>query len=148
MSYDEALCAFQRENQEMREAQKRTESQLNHLTEMLQKLISQQSSAIATSTKPQGGHKCYPKQRGREEEDEDENEEGSVSWWYDLLAYLVDSDDEEGKENEDEFDEEDKDKSTKEDSEDESDEEKMRQKKKERVKRTKRKSITTKEHSS
>ncbi|MED6164084.1 hypothetical protein PIB30_086310 [Stylosanthes scabra] len=41
MSYDEALRTFQRENQEIREAQKSTESQLNHLTELLQKFTNQ-----------------------------------------------------------------------------------------------------------
>ncbi|MED6164541.1 hypothetical protein PIB30_091100 [Stylosanthes scabra] len=34
-NFDEAICIVQRENQEMREAQKRTESQLNHLAELL-----------------------------------------------------------------------------------------------------------------
>ncbi|MED6138851.1 hypothetical protein PIB30_078314 [Stylosanthes scabra] len=39
-NYDEALRTFQRENQEIREAQKRTESQLTQLIEMLQKITS------------------------------------------------------------------------------------------------------------
>ncbi|MED6165513.1 hypothetical protein PIB30_100237, partial [Stylosanthes scabra] len=46
------------------------------------------------------------------EKEEDENEEGSVSWWYNLLAQLVDSDDEEDEESRDESEEEDEDEST------------------------------------
>ncbi|MED6138916.1 hypothetical protein PIB30_079044 [Stylosanthes scabra] len=53
------------------------------------------------------------------EGEEDENEEGSVSWWYDLLAQLVDSDDEEDEESKDESEEEDEDENAEEDSEDE-----------------------------
>ncbi|MED6210215.1 hypothetical protein PIB30_062084 [Stylosanthes scabra] len=57
------------------------------------------------------------------EKDEDENEEGSVSWWYNLLVQLVDSDDEEDDEREDKSEEEDEDESAEEDSNGESAEE-------------------------
>ncbi|MED6146984.1 hypothetical protein PIB30_039841 [Stylosanthes scabra] len=42
MSQDEALHAFQKENQEMRDVQKTTASEINQLAEMLQKLVNQQ----------------------------------------------------------------------------------------------------------
>ncbi|MED6115329.1 hypothetical protein PIB30_089418 [Stylosanthes scabra] len=40
-NFDEAIHIVQRENQEMQEAQKRTESQLNHFVELLQKIANQ-----------------------------------------------------------------------------------------------------------
>ncbi|MED6148978.1 hypothetical protein PIB30_058028 [Stylosanthes scabra] len=51
ISYDEALRTFQRENQEMREAQKRTESQLSHFTELLHKFTNQ--TTISQQVQPQ-----------------------------------------------------------------------------------------------
>ncbi|MED6166130.1 hypothetical protein PIB30_105981 [Stylosanthes scabra] len=71
------------------------------------------------SPNPKGGINVIHSKKAEGEEDEDENEEGNVSWWYDLLAQLVDSDDEEDKESEDESEEEDEDESTEEDSEEE-----------------------------
>ncbi|MED6152807.1 hypothetical protein PIB30_095512 [Stylosanthes scabra] len=41
LNFDEAIRTVQRENQEMREAKKRTESQLNHLAKLLQKIANQ-----------------------------------------------------------------------------------------------------------
>ncbi|MED6199150.1 hypothetical protein PIB30_073243 [Stylosanthes scabra] len=55
-----------------------------------------------------------------EKKDEDKNKEGSVSWWYNLLAQLVDIDNEEDEESEDESEEKDEDESAEEDGEDES----------------------------
>ncbi|MED6187109.1 hypothetical protein PIB30_073250 [Stylosanthes scabra] len=78
------------------------------------------SVTITTSTKPQRRHKCFHSKEGKGEKDEDENEEGSISWWYNLLAQLVDSDDEEDEESKDESEEEDEDESAEEDTEDES----------------------------
>ncbi|MED6225536.1 hypothetical protein PIB30_094581 [Stylosanthes scabra] len=128
MSYDKTLRAFQRENQEMREAQKRTESQLNHLTEMLQKFTSQQVQPQPPAPSPLPS-KPLPSQKGsinvvrdkgiNEDEDEDED----VEWLYELLAKLVDSDGEEDKESEEESDEEDEDESVEAEGEEESDKE-------------------------
>ncbi|MED6125347.1 hypothetical protein PIB30_067709 [Stylosanthes scabra] len=74
------------------------------------------SVTITTSTKPQRGINAIHNKEAEGEEDEDENEEGSVSWWYDLFAQLVDSDDEEDEESEDESTEEDDDESVEKDS--------------------------------
>ncbi|MED6225184.1 hypothetical protein PIB30_091257 [Stylosanthes scabra] len=99
---------------------------------MLQKFTSQQvqpqppaPSPLSSQPlpNPKGGINAVHSKEVEGEEDEDENEEGSVSWWYVLLAQLVDSDDEEDGESEDESDEEDEEESVEEDSEDESDEE-------------------------
>ncbi|MED6129007.1 hypothetical protein PIB30_103520, partial [Stylosanthes scabra] len=126
------LLTFQRENQEIREAQKRTESQLTQLTEMLQRITSQPTQIQSPSPiplpsqplpNPKGGINVFHNKEAEGEKDEDENKEGSVNWWYNLLAQLVDSDDEEDEESEDESEEEDEDESAKEDSEDESAEE-------------------------
>ncbi|MED6127000.1 hypothetical protein PIB30_083893 [Stylosanthes scabra] len=122
------LRAFQRENQEMREAQKRTESQLNHLTEMLQKFTNQQVQPQPPAPSPLPSQPL-PNQKGsinvvldkgiNEDEDEDED----VEWLYELLAKLADSDDEEDEQSEEESDEEDEDKSIEEEGEEESDKE-------------------------
>ncbi|MED6213384.1 hypothetical protein PIB30_092696 [Stylosanthes scabra] len=124
------LCTFQRENQEIRETQKRTESQLTQLKKMLQRITSQPAqspSPIPLPSQPlpnpKGGINVFHNKEAKGEKDEDENEEGSVGWWYNLLAQLVDSNDEEDEESEDESKEEDEDESAEEDSEDESSEE-------------------------
>ncbi|MED6200786.1 hypothetical protein PIB30_088642 [Stylosanthes scabra] len=128
ISYGETLRAFQRENQEMREAQKRTESQINHLTEMLQKFTSQQVQPQPPTPSPLPSQPL-PNPKGsinivhdkgiNEDEDEDEDFE----WLYELLAKLADSNDEEDEESEEESDEEDEDESVEEESEDKFDEE-------------------------
>ncbi|MED6198688.1 hypothetical protein PIB30_068942 [Stylosanthes scabra] len=69
---------------------------------------------------PKRGINVIQSKEAEGEEDEDENKEGNVSWWYNLLAQLVDFDDEES---EDESEEEDEDGSAEEDSEDKSAEE-------------------------
>ncbi|MED6164833.1 hypothetical protein PIB30_093922 [Stylosanthes scabra] len=104
-NYDEALHTSQRENQEIREVQKRTESQLTQLTEMLQGITSQPTQSPSPIplpsqplTNPKGGVNVFHNKEEKGEKDEDENEEGSVGWWYNLLAQLVDSDDEEDEE--------------------------------------------------
>ncbi|MED6209795.1 hypothetical protein PIB30_058151 [Stylosanthes scabra] len=95
---------------------------------MLQRITSQPTQIQSPSLvslpsqplpNPKGGIDVFHSKEAEGEKDEDENEEGTVSWWYNLLAQLVDSDDEEDEESEDESEEEDEDKSVEEDSEDE-----------------------------
>ncbi|MED6124103.1 hypothetical protein PIB30_055956 [Stylosanthes scabra] len=101
----------------MRESQKRIESQLNHLTEMLQKFTSQQvqPQPPAPSSLPS---QPLPNQKGSiivvcsKGINEDENEDEDVEWLYELLAKLADLDDEEDDESEEESDEEDEMKAT------------------------------------
>ncbi|MED6176665.1 hypothetical protein PIB30_090421 [Stylosanthes scabra] len=52
VSYDEALRMFQRENQEIRESQKRTEPQLAQLTEMLHKITNQPTQTQPPAPNP------------------------------------------------------------------------------------------------
>ncbi|MED6149581.1 hypothetical protein PIB30_063873 [Stylosanthes scabra] len=109
------------ENQEMREAQKRKESQLNHLAELLQKIANQspvnpqaQAQPLAPSLLP-SQPLPNPKERinavqvgmDNEEEDEAEDEEGENDWFYELLKELANFNDEEDEEGEDKFEEED-----------------------------------------
>ncbi|MED6211703.1 hypothetical protein PIB30_076235 [Stylosanthes scabra] len=74
---------------------------------------------ITSSTNSKGVINIIHSKEVEGEEDEDENEEGSFSWWYDLLAQLVDSDDEGDEESEGKSEEADEDESAEEDSEDE-----------------------------
>ncbi|MED6208601.1 hypothetical protein PIB30_046862 [Stylosanthes scabra] len=96
---------------------------------MLQRITSQATQIQSPSPtllpsqplpNPKGGINIFHSKEAEGEKDEDGNEEGSVSWWYNLLAQLVDFDDEEDEESEDESEEEDEDESAEEDSEDES----------------------------
>ncbi|MED6115875.1 hypothetical protein PIB30_094828, partial [Stylosanthes scabra] len=118
----------------MRETQKRTESQLNHLVELLQKIANQspvnplaQAQTSAPSllpsqplSNPKGGINVVQVELDNEEKDEaEEEEEGENDWLYELLKELANFDDEEDEESEDESEEEDEDESTKEDREDE-----------------------------
>ncbi|MED6116074.1 hypothetical protein PIB30_096670 [Stylosanthes scabra] len=119
MSYDEALRTFQRENQEIREARKRTESQLNHLTKLLQKFANQptinpQAQAQPSAPSPLPSQPL-PNPKGGinavhvDIDNEGEDEEGENDWLYELLAELAnsdESDDEEEDESEDEDEEE------------------------------------------
>ncbi|MED6113349.1 hypothetical protein PIB30_069958 [Stylosanthes scabra] len=132
LNFDEAIRIVQRENQEMREVQKRTESQLNHLAELLQKIANQspvnpqaQAQPLAPSPlpsqplpNPKGGINAVQVEMGNEEEDKAEDEEGENDWLYQLLKELANSDDED-EESEDESEEEYEDESTEEDSKDE-----------------------------
>ncbi|MED6184261.1 hypothetical protein PIB30_045782 [Stylosanthes scabra] len=112
----------------MREAQKRTESQLNHLAELLQKIANQspvnpqvQAQPLVPSPlpsqplpNPKGGINAVQVEMDNEEEDEAEDEEGENDWLYELLKEL---------ENSNEFDDEEEDENIEEESEEESDEE-------------------------
>ncbi|MED6202134.1 hypothetical protein PIB30_102264, partial [Stylosanthes scabra] len=83
-NFDEAICIVQKENQEMREVQKRTEAQLSHLTELLQRIANQstvnpQAQAHPSSLlqsqplpNPKGGINAV---QVEEEEDEIEDED-------------------------------------------------------------------------
>ncbi|MED6122807.1 hypothetical protein PIB30_043397 [Stylosanthes scabra] len=127
-SLDEAICTFQRENQEMREAQKRTESQLNHLAELLQKFANQppvnpqtQAQPLAPSPlpsqplpNPKGGINAVQVEIDNEGEDEAEDEEEENDWLYEILTELANSD---------ESNDEEEDESIEEENEEESDEE-------------------------
>ncbi|MED6135401.1 hypothetical protein PIB30_046063 [Stylosanthes scabra] len=121
--YTYTIRIVQRENQEMRDAQKRTESQLNHLAELLQKIANQspvnplaQAHPSAPSPlpsqplpNPKGGINAIQVEMDNEEEDEAEEEEGENDWLYELLKELANSDEEEDEESEDESEEEDED---------------------------------------
>ncbi|MED6226571.1 hypothetical protein PIB30_105159 [Stylosanthes scabra] len=125
-SLDEAIRTFQMEKQEMREAQKRTESQLNHLAELLQKFANQplaQAQPSAPSplpsqplSNPNGGINAVQVEIENEREEEDEDKEGENDWLYELLielANFAESDDEKEdvnieEESEEESDEEEK----------------------------------------
>ncbi|MED6152380.1 hypothetical protein PIB30_091512 [Stylosanthes scabra] len=106
----------------MREAQKRTESQLNHLAELLQKIANQSPvNPLAQAQplpNPKGGINAIQVEMNNEEEDEVEDEEGENDLLYELLKESTDSNNEEDEESEDESEEEDKDESAEEDSED------------------------------
>ncbi|MED6162989.1 hypothetical protein PIB30_075695 [Stylosanthes scabra] len=93
----------------MREAQKRTESQLNHLAELMQKFANQ------PLPNPKGGINTVQVEIDIEGEDEAEDEEGENDRLYELLAELANSD---------ESDDEEEHESIKKESEEESDEEK------------------------
>ncbi|MED6164123.1 hypothetical protein PIB30_086679 [Stylosanthes scabra] len=124
-NFDEGIRIVQKENQEMREAQKRTEAQLSHLTQLLQKIsnqstVSPQAQAQPSSPllsqpllNPKGGINAV---QVEEEEDKIEDENDKNDCLYELLKKLANFDDEES---EDESEEEDKDESTEEGSEDE-----------------------------
>ncbi|MED6221309.1 hypothetical protein PIB30_053200 [Stylosanthes scabra] len=132
-NFDEAIRIVQRENQEIREAQKKTESELNHLAKLLQKIANQspidplaQAQPSAPSPlpsqplpNPKGGINTVQVEMDNEEEDEVEDEEGENDWLCELLKELANSDDEEDEETEDESEEEDEDECMEEDSEDE-----------------------------
>ncbi|MED6161347.1 hypothetical protein PIB30_059875 [Stylosanthes scabra] len=96
----------------MRETQKRFESQLSHITDLLHKFTNQPTidpqSQPSTSSplpsqplpNPKGGINMVHNEVAQEEEEEDE-EEGEDDWLYELLAELAssdDSDDEEAEE--------------------------------------------------
>ncbi|MED6185026.1 hypothetical protein PIB30_053062 [Stylosanthes scabra] len=51
-SYEDILRAFQQENKEMREAQKKTEAQITNLTELLTKFTNQETTNPSTSSPP------------------------------------------------------------------------------------------------
>ncbi|MED6215248.1 hypothetical protein PIB30_111520, partial [Stylosanthes scabra] len=132
-NFDEAIHTVQRENQEMREEEKRTESQLNNLAKLLQKIAKQspvnpqaQAQPLAPSTlssqplpNPKGGINAVQVEMDNEGEGKAEDEEGENDWLYELLKQLANSNDEEDEESEDESKEEDEDESTEENSEDE-----------------------------
>ncbi|MED6128887.1 hypothetical protein PIB30_102468 [Stylosanthes scabra] len=105
---------------------KKTESQLNHLAGLLQKIANQSSVNPQAQTQPlaptplpsqplsnpKGGINTVQVEMDNEEEDEAEDEEGENDWLYELLKELANSDDEEDEESEDESEEEDEDEST------------------------------------
>ncbi|MED6208221.1 hypothetical protein PIB30_043036 [Stylosanthes scabra] len=51
-NFDEAIHIVKKENQEMREAQKRTEAQLSHLTELLQRIANQSTVSPQAQAQP------------------------------------------------------------------------------------------------
>ncbi|MED6194015.1 hypothetical protein PIB30_024461 [Stylosanthes scabra] len=137
LRYDEAIRIYQKENQEIREIQKRTAEQLAKLNEVLQGITNQPTQVQPLTPSPlssqllqnpKGGINAFQNKKKKKGRDEDKSEKESVNLWYDLLAQLADSDDEEEEESEDESGEEYSDESeddeyeSEEESEEESDE--------------------------
>ncbi|MED6113783.1 hypothetical protein PIB30_074061 [Stylosanthes scabra] len=108
-NYEEALRSFQQENRELREAQKRIETQLSNITDLITKFTNQvainpqppsqpSNSSLLPSQpllNPKGGiNMVHNKGTKDEEEDEkeDEEEEEEDDWLYELLAELENSD--------------------------------------------------------
>ncbi|MED6190722.1 hypothetical protein PIB30_108670, partial [Stylosanthes scabra] len=99
-NYEETLRAYQQESREMKENQKRLDSQLSHITKLLHKFTNQpttnpQSQPFTSSPLPS---QPLPNPRGginmvHNENDEEEDEEDDDDWLYGLLAELADSDD-------------------------------------------------------
>ncbi|MED6174521.1 hypothetical protein PIB30_069863 [Stylosanthes scabra] len=97
----------------MKENQKRFESQLSHITELLHKFTNQPTTnpqpQSSTSSplpsqplpNPKGGINMVHNENDEEEEEEDDDE-----WLYELLAELADSDDSDDEEVEDELEKE------------------------------------------
>ncbi|MED6115049.1 hypothetical protein PIB30_086420 [Stylosanthes scabra] len=121
-SYEEALRTFQQENKEMREAQKRTETQLTNLIELLTKFTNQITINPPTPSQPSSSNPLpsqpLPNPMGginmarREKGEEDERETGD-DWLLELiseLAKLDDSDEEESDGDESDEEEEDEEK--------------------------------------
>ncbi|MED6214024.1 hypothetical protein PIB30_098968 [Stylosanthes scabra] len=112
----------------MKEAQKRIEAQLSHLTELLQGIANQSTVNPQAQAQPSSplSSQPLPNPKGginavqvEEEEDEIEDEDNENDWLYELLKKLANSDDdEEDKGSEDESEEEDGDESTEKGSED------------------------------
>ncbi|MED6147103.1 hypothetical protein PIB30_040813 [Stylosanthes scabra] len=102
MSQDEALRAFQRENQEMKEFNKQAMIQLNQLAEMLQKMMSQQVQpqhqlppAIPNPLpsqplpNPKGGLSAISDKPRGEEGAEDTDDEEAKQRLYELLLEMT-----------------------------------------------------------
>ncbi|MED6202261.1 hypothetical protein PIB30_103567, partial [Stylosanthes scabra] len=99
-NYEETLRAYQQESREMKENQKRFESQLSHITELLQKFTNQPTTnpqpQPSTSSplpsqplpNPKGGINMVHNENNEEEEEDDDDE-----WLYELLAELANFDD-------------------------------------------------------
>ncbi|MED6186382.1 hypothetical protein PIB30_066123 [Stylosanthes scabra] len=118
LNYEETLRAYQQDSREMKETQKRFESQLSHITELVHKFTNQPTinpqSQPSTSSplpsqplpNPKGGINMVHNEVVQEdEEEEDGEEEGEDDWLYELLAKLAssdESDDEEEVEEEEE----------------------------------------------
>ncbi|MED6196155.1 hypothetical protein PIB30_044654, partial [Stylosanthes scabra] len=99
-NYEETLRTYQQESREIKETQKRFESQLSHITELLHKFTNQPTinpqSQPSTSSplpshplpNPKGGINMIHNENSEKEEEEDEDDS-----LYELLAELADSDD-------------------------------------------------------
>ncbi|MED6175522.1 hypothetical protein PIB30_079154 [Stylosanthes scabra] len=99
-NYEETLRAYQQESREMKENQKRLDSQLSHITELLHKFTNQPTTnpQPQPSTSSQLPSQPLPNPKGginmvHNENDEEEDEEDDDEWLYGLLAKLEDSDD-------------------------------------------------------
>ncbi|MED6213302.1 hypothetical protein PIB30_091856 [Stylosanthes scabra] len=125
-SYEDTLRAFQQENKEMREAQKRTEAQITNLTEMLTKFTIQVITNPSTSSPPPNPSPLpsqpLPNLKGGinmvQKGEEEESKKARTEWLLELMAEvdkLVGSDDEDwlwddsDEEDEEESDEEEED---------------------------------------
>ncbi|MED6198356.1 hypothetical protein PIB30_065586 [Stylosanthes scabra] len=104
----------------MRETQKKTESQLNHLAELLQKIANQslvnpqaQAQPSAPSPlpfqplpNPKGGINAVQVEIDNKGEDEAEDNEGENDWLYELLKELANSDESDDEEEDENIEEE------------------------------------------
>ncbi|MED6136155.1 hypothetical protein PIB30_053388 [Stylosanthes scabra] len=118
-SYKDTIRAFHQENKEMREATKRTEAQISHLTDLLTKLTNQVLSSTSTPPPPPNPSPLpsqplpNPKERinvVKEGDEEKEEKRARTEWLLELMAKvngLVDPDDEDWWDESDEEDEED-----------------------------------------
>ncbi|MED6137582.1 hypothetical protein PIB30_066262 [Stylosanthes scabra] len=99
-NYEETLRAYQQESREIKENQKRLDSQLSYITELLHKFTNQptinpQPQPSTSSPLPS---QPLPNPKGginmvHNENDEEEDEEDDDEWLYGLLAELEDSND-------------------------------------------------------
>ncbi|MED6224004.1 hypothetical protein PIB30_079601 [Stylosanthes scabra] len=99
-NYEETLRVYQQESKEMKETQKRFESQLSHITDLLHKFTNQPTTIPQPQPSTQvlyhpnffqthkGGINMVHNENDEEEEEEDEDD-----WLYELLAELAESDD-------------------------------------------------------
>ncbi|MED6186379.1 hypothetical protein PIB30_066120, partial [Stylosanthes scabra] len=92
-NYEEALCSFQQDNKELREAQKRTETQLSNITELLteftnQMSFNQQPSSQPSSSSPLPLQPLPNPKGGINVVQTDGIEDKEDDWLYELLAKL------------------------------------------------------------
>ncbi|MED6188922.1 hypothetical protein PIB30_090613, partial [Stylosanthes scabra] len=119
-SYEDTIRAFHQESKEMRDATKRTEAQISHLTDLLTKLTIQVLPSTSTPPPPPNPSPLpsqpLPNPKGgginvvKKGDEEKEERRSRIEWLLELMAEvdgLVDPDDEDWWDESDEEDEED-----------------------------------------
>ncbi|MED6181864.1 hypothetical protein PIB30_023225 [Stylosanthes scabra] len=105
LSVDEAMRIYQKENQEIKEIQRRTAKQIAKLYEMMQDTTNQptqvpppvtNSPPAQPSQNPKSGINALQHKKKKKWRDVGDGEKRSYNLWYDLIAQLANSDDEEG----------------------------------------------------